>query len=300
MTKQTILVTGATGKTGASVIGQLIDKGFPVRALVRRADERSERLAALGAAVIVGDLLDIASVRSAVDGVNRAYFVYPPAEGLLEATTCFAQAAKEAGLEAVVNMSQIIAREGHPSPLTRQHWLAERVLDWAEIGAIHIRPTFFAEMPFILNGTTITSEGRIYQPHGAGRHAPVTAEDIARVVAAVLENPTTHIGKTYVVTGPQAMSQDDIAAVFDKVLGKPVEYIDLPLDHWRRAMADAGLPAFVIEHLSRASVDHKNGAFDTVTDVVREITGQPAQAFEDFVRNHIGQLAPQTEALHHA
>ena len=87
MTNPTILVTGAAGKTGAAVIAQLIDKGFPLRALVRRADERSAHLAALGAEVVVGDLLDIESLRSALEGAKRAYFVYPPADRLLEATT---------------------------------------------------------------------------------------------------------------------------------------------------------------------------------------------------------------------
>ena len=291
MTNPTILVTGATGKTGAAVVAQLIDKGFPVRALVRRADERSARLAALGATVVVGDLLDIESLRSALAGAKRAYFVYPPADRLLEATTNFAVAAKEAGVEAVANMSQIIARAGHPSPLSRQHWLAERVLDWAEVGAVHVRPTFFAEMPLLLNAETIASEGRIYQPHGDGRHAPVAAGDIARVVVAVLADPEPHRGKTYVVTGPEAMSQGDIAAVFARVLGKPVEYVDAPLEDWRRAMANAGLPAFVVEHLSRMSVDHKNGLFDAVTDVVAEVGGRPAQPFEGFVRENVGRLA---------
>ena len=291
MTNPTILVTGAAGETGAAVVAQLIDKDFPVRALVRRADERSAHLAALGAEVVVGDLLDIESLRSALEGAKRAYFVYPPADRLLEATTNFAVAAKQAGVEAVANMSQIIARAGHPSPLSRQHWLAERVLDWAEVGAVHVRPTFFAEMPLLLNAATIASEGRIYQPHGDGRHAPVAAGDIARVVVAVLANPEPHRGKTYVVTGPEAMSQGDIAAVFARVLGKPVEYVDAPLDDWRRAMADAGLPAFVVEHLSRVSVDHKNGLFDAVTDVVAEVGGRPAQPFEDFVRENVGRLA---------
>ena len=291
MTNPTILVTGAAGETGAAVVAQLIDKGFPVRALVRRADERSARLAALGAEVVVGDLLDIESLRGTLEGAKRAYFVYPPADRLLAATTNFAVAAKQAGVEAVANMSQIIARAGHPSPLSRQHWLAERVLDWAEVGAVHVRPTFFAEMPLLLNAATIASEGRIYQPHGDGRHAPVAAGDIARVVVAVLANPEPHRGKTYVVTGPEAMSQGDIAAVFARVLGKPVEYVDAPLDDWRRAMADAGLPAFVVEHLSRVSVDHKNGLFDAVTDVVAEVGGRPAQPFEDFVRENVGRLA---------
>ncbi len=82
MTKPTILVTGATGKTGAHVVDRLIGKGFPVRALVHRADERAERLAERGVGIVVGDLLDIAVLRTALRSVERAFFVYPPADRL--------------------------------------------------------------------------------------------------------------------------------------------------------------------------------------------------------------------------
>lgn len=286
MTKPTILVTGATGKTGAHVVEQLIKIGFPVRALVHRRDERSARLTSLGAHVVEGDFLDAESLRAPLAGVKRAYFCYPVMDRLLEGTTNFALVAKEVGLEAIVNMSQIIAREGHPSPLTRQHWLAERVLDWAGIGATHIRPTFFAENPLMFNAAGIAGEGKLYQPHGDGRHAAVTSEDIARVVVGVLTDPGPHIGKVYKVTGPEALSQKEMAATFSRILGRPVEYVDLPLERWQKAMADAGLPPFAIAHLSYVSEDHKNGAFDQVTDVVRKVGGLPPRTFEDFVRDN--------------
>lgn len=291
MSKPTILVTAATGKTGSLVVEKLIAKDFPVRALVRRRDDRSARLESLGAEVVPGDLLDIESLRIAVEGVKRAYFVYPPADRLLEATTNFAHVARERGLESVVNMSQIIARAGHPSPLSREHWLAERVLDWADVGVTHIRPTFFAEMPFMLNRATIAAEGRIYQAHGDGRHAPVASEDIARVVVALLENPQPHRGKTYVLTGPEAMTQHDIASAFAKVLGKPVDYVEIPSDDWKAAVTAAGLPAFVANHLGHLTKDYKDGRFDRVTDAVFEITGTPPRSFAAFVRENVGALA---------
>ena len=87
--------------------------------------------------------------------VARAYFTYPLAERLLEATTIFAAAAKEAGVEAIVNMSQITARDDHPSPAARQHWLAERVLDWSGIGVTHLRPPFFLENFLTLAAKTV-------------------------------------------------------------------------------------------------------------------------------------------------
>ena len=135
--KPRILVTGAAGKSGSAVVEQMLSRGFPVRALVRRRDERSARLASLGADVVVTDLLDLSAVRAAVQGVRRVYFVYPPqGELLVEATSIIAVAARDAGVEALVNMSQISAREDSQSPLARQHWFSERILDWADIGAV--------------------------------------------------------------------------------------------------------------------------------------------------------------------
>ena len=141
-----ILVTAATGNTGAPTVKILRDAGRRVRALVHTADERSEALAALGAEVVEGDLLDLHSTSSALAGVSTAYFCFPVFPGtLLPATAIFAQAASEAGVKAVVNMSQISARREAKSNAAQQHWLAERLLDRSAFITTHLRPTFFAE-----------------------------------------------------------------------------------------------------------------------------------------------------------
>ena len=284
MTTPKILVTGAGGKTASYVVEQLIEEGFPVRALVRRLDERSDRLTSLGAEVVVGDFLDIESLRSAMAGIKRAYFCYPPADRLLEATTNFAIVAKEVDLEALVNMSQFEVRDAHQSHLANQHWLGERVLEWSGLNVTHIRPTFFAEMSLILNAKTITSEGKMYLPYGDGKHAPVSAEDIARVVVGVLTNPGPHTGEIYKVTGPEDLSIAEIAEIFNTALGKPVEYVDIPLEVWQKALADLGLSPFLIQHLGHMAVDHKNGFFAGVTNVVHKVGGRQPQSLEDFIR----------------
>jgi NAD(P)H dehydrogenase (quinone) len=129
MSNLRFLITGATGATGGAAAAQLLDKGECVRAFVHREDERSEALRMRGVEIVVGDLLDFDAVREALKGVDRAYFVYPIRPGLIDATAFFAQAAKEAGLDGVVNMSQISAREDSKSYAARNHWIAERVFD---------------------------------------------------------------------------------------------------------------------------------------------------------------------------
>ena len=220
MSKPLILVTGATGKTGANVVEQLVKRGFTVRALAHRRDGRSQRLEALGVEVVFGDFLDLQSMREAMAGVNRAYFCYPPqGDRLVDATANFAVAARDAGVDTLVNMSQISAREDSESPLARHHWLSENIFDWADIGAVHVRPTFFAEDLFISGGKTISLEGKLYLPFGSQRHAPVAAADIARVVVGILADPTLYVGERYVVTGPKNMRIAEMAEVLSNELG---------------------------------------------------------------------------------
>ena len=127
MGKQTILVTGSTGKTGTQVVRQLLDAGWPVRAAVHRLDERSERLQKLGAEVVVTDLYDYEQTLAAMQGIRRAYFCPPVQPFMIQAAAVFAAAAADAGLEFIAQLSQWIASPAHPSIHTRQLWLVERM-----------------------------------------------------------------------------------------------------------------------------------------------------------------------------
>jgi uncharacterized protein YbjT (DUF2867 family) len=129
---------GQQGSTGNRVVQLLMQSGIPVRALVHQVDERSERLQKLGAEVLAGDLLDPHLVRKAMQNIKRAYFTYPVADGLLEATAIFAMAAREARTELVVNMSQLQSTPVAPSFRNLQHRLADQIFDWAQVGAVHL------------------------------------------------------------------------------------------------------------------------------------------------------------------
>src|ERR1700756_4609315 len=286
---------GSHGATGNHVARQLLARGMRVRAFVRRADERADELKKLGAEIAVGDIRDYDAVHAALDGVQRAYFTYPLADGLLLATATFAAAGKQTGLQSVVNMSQITARPDHASPASRQHWLAERVLDWSGIGVTHLRPPFFLENLFNVAAPTVRTEGKIYLPYGQGRHAPIAGEDIARVAVGILTDPAAHRGKTYVPTGPASLSMMEQANVFSRVLGRPVDYVDIPVERWRQILSHVDvMTPWLIEHLSRVAESHQHGEFDTVTDVVETIGGVLPQSLEVFIRqNQIAFEAPQ-------
>lgn len=280
----TILVTGATGATGRYTTEQLLAKGYAVRTFAHHEDDRSKRLVDSGAEVVFGDLLDFESVRAALKRVQRAYFVYPIRPSLAYATVQFAQAAKEAGVEFIVNMSQKSAREDSKSHAALEHWLSERVFDWSGIPTAHIRPTYFAE--WLLYLAPLIREGRMPVPFGAtGRHAPVAAEDQASVIAGLLENPSSHGGKIYPLFGPVELSQPEIAAVVGRVLGRRIKYEQVTSEKFLAACFATPIP-HLAQHLHEVAIDHHNGIFAGTNNVIQEIGGRQPMTVEQFVTKH--------------
>jgi NAD(P)H dehydrogenase (quinone) len=300
-----ILITGATGDTGGYAIEQLLQKGHEVRALVHRIDDRSRRFDDKGVEVVAGDYLDLGAMRTAVKGVRRAYFVYPIRPGIIQATAYFAQAAREAGVEAIANMSQISAREDARSHAARDHWVAERVFDWSGIAVAHLRPTFFAE--WLLYNAPMIKGGTLAMPFGAGKHAPVAAEDQARVIVGILENPAPHRGKVYPLHGPKEYTPAEIAQVLSGMLGKDVRYKQVPMEELLQRRASSQSPApgqvnartaygeleqlqrgelkesFVLQHIREVALDHQAGIFAGTNDVIETIGGRPPMSLEAFI-----------------
>ena len=278
------LITGATGKTGMHTVRFLLDQGHRVRALVHRHDERSQHLDDLGADVVAGDMLDFAAVSAAMVGVTGAYFCYQSGQGhLLEATTIFAQAATEAAIRNVVNMSQICARREAVSHIAHHHWLAERLLDRTTLMTTHLRPTFFAENLTAALFWVRNSEGGVVRmPFGDGRHAPIAAVDQARLIAAILPNPRPHDRQIYPLYGPEELHHDAIAAKMQQVLGYPVRYQPLDIPDYARALSARGASDLFIQHMSSVAVDYRNGIFAGTNNLIEVITGTAPLTVEDF------------------
>jgi uncharacterized protein YbjT (DUF2867 family) len=287
MSKASILVSGATGFTGKKTVEILRAKDIAVRALVRKEDDRAAELRALGAEVVIGDLLDLNATRAALEGIQTAYFVYPIAPGLIDATARFALAATEAGVKSVVNMSQISARRVALSNAALDHYTAERVFDWSGLAMTHLRPTYFSQWLIYPHWRKhIVEKGEIRLPFGDGRHAPIAAEDQARLIAEILQNPSPHRGKTYPLHGPIELSQQGVADAVGEVLGRPIKYVPITLEQYRQELADAGLPPFLIQHLNEVAQDYQHGVFAGEDSIIRQVTGEAPMTVQEFVTLH--------------
>jgi NAD(P)H dehydrogenase (quinone) len=282
------LVSGATGRTGGAAIDELLKMGKHVRAYVRSDGERAAALRARGVDIAIGDFTDIDRIRAAMEGIRSAYFLHPIAPGIISATAYFAQAAKEAGVTAIVNMSQISSRREAKSHAAQDHWVAERVFDWSGVATTHLRPTFFADwLVYPHLGKNIWARKKIEFPFGNGRHAPIASEDQGRVVAHLLANPEGHEGKIYTLHGPVEMNHTEIAAAMSKVLGATIEYAPTSITEFKQNMEQQlKFPPFLVQHLVEVAQNYRDGIFAGTNDNVEKITGTPALSVPAFIEKH--------------
>lgn len=280
-----ILVTGAAGgrqgSTGRTVAELLLERGHPVRTLVRSDDQRAARLRELGAEVVIGDLREIASLLPAVRGVRRIYFTYPVSEGLLDATAALAAAAEEEGVEQVVNVSQLAAAPDAPTPHMRRHWLAERVLDRADVGAVHLRAAvFFENLAVVVDA----HQGReLALPLGSPETVLplIAAEDVARVAVGFLTGPATGVDPVCRLTGLILTAGEAAAAL-------AADYTTLEQEDWESRAPRIYQDAVAEEHLARLweifRLIGSGHELYQVTPAIEKLGGRPPLTLHEFTR----------------
>src|ERR1043165_3294115 len=278
-----ILVTGAAGRIGGigrTVTGLLLKQGKSVRAMVRNEDERAQALRHMGAEVVVGDLLDLDSLHRAIAGCETMYFGMSLSDTYLAATVNVAAVAKHYGVKALINMSQMTLAqmsitETTPSPQHKLHWLAEQALNWSGLPVVHVRPTGFLEGFFLLfTADSVKESNQIRLPFGAGKTSPVAAEDVARVLAALLVDPQPHIGKIYHLTGPQSENMHFYAQEYSKALDRTITFQDIAVEPWRAGLLERGLPVHLVNHLATMADLHRAGRYARMSHDVLRPQGQ--------------------------
>ena len=293
-----ILVTGVPGNIGSvggSIVKLLRERNLPVRALVRRLDERSQALRdETGAELVVADLTNGADVVRALHGCKRMYFGMSISPPYLQATVVVAAGAKKIpDFEILVNISQMTVSqmsltEMTKSPQQQQHWLAEQVLNWSGVPVVHVRSTIFIE-PFFssMAASSIAKDGTIRLPFGSAKTSPISASDVARVISTILEDPTGHLGKVYELTGPQSEDMNEMAKEYATALNQPVKYVDVPYDKWlKEELMPVGLSQYVFDHISTMAKLHAENRYDRLTSDVQKLTGKPSMSVREYVTAH--------------
>ena len=284
MVKPKILVTGATGKTGSTIVSELRKHDMPVRAIVSREDDRSAALKKIGAEIVVADMYDPEQLYNAAKGTQRAYYLPLMRPYMIHAATAFAVAAREAKLDCIVQMSQWTSSASHPAALTRQTWLVDRMVSMIP-GVAHIlfNPGMFADN-FLRVMDFAALLGIFPVLMGDSQCAPISNEDMGKAVAALLrDDPAKHAGKSYRPTGPALLSGRDMAKIIAKVVGHGVAPVHLPLWMFRKVARQQKVDPYQIYALLQYITDNTQGTFSFeggVTRVMEDLTGEPAESFE--------------------
>ena len=158
---------------------------------------------------------------------------------------------------------------------------AERLLDRSAFATAHLRPTFFAE--WLAWQWSRDDDGGVFRlPFADGRHAPIAAVDQARVIAAILRNPTPHDRQIYPLYGPTELDYDGIAAKVAAVLGFPVRYEPVDIDAFADVLRVEGHGDYFVQHITNVAQDYRDGIFAGTNNLVEVITGTPALTVEQF------------------
>lgn len=278
-----ILVTGATGSNGTELLKLLSARGVPARAMVRSTDKAGAIAALPGIEIVAGDFDDDASLGRALHGIGRA-FLLTNSTGRAEAQQMsFVAAAKREGVRHIVKLSQFAADEASPVRFLRYHAAVERAIRETGLDYTFLRPNLF--MQGLLGfAPTIKAEGRFYAAVGEAKVSTVDVRDNAAAAAAALTGEG-HAGKTYTLTGPEALSHAEMAARLSDVLGRTVAFVDVPPKAMREALSHTPMPAWQADGLIEDYAHYHRGEAAAVTSGVKDATGAAPRPFTTFARD---------------
>jgi uncharacterized protein YbjT (DUF2867 family) len=238
-------------------------------------------------------MFDISQVADAMDGANRLYFNPPYHPHALDSAVAFAVAARRSGVEAVVALGQWLASPEHPSLMTRQAWLTDRLFELLPNTAhVAVDPGYFADN-YLQLVPMAAQLGVLPTPTGAGRNAPPSNEDIARVAVGALLDPYRHDGRAYRPTGPTLLSGADIADAVGEALGRRVRHIDIPPRMFLRAVRvnarRLGADVFFQSSLRHYLPEHALGTWEAggPTTHVRDVAGVEPEDFLTIARRYV-------------
>ena len=281
-----ILVTGATGKVGREVVRLLAAERIPARALVR-SPEAAGDIAAAGAELAAGDLEKPQTLDRAMAGVDRLYLASRAEPKLPEREGNAIDAARRAGVRFVVKIS-VSGGPDSPTQIGRWHWAAEKQLQTSGIAATVLRPTLYMQGAFEWL-PQIAAKGEFHVPMGDGRASVVDARDVAAMAVASLKAGGLP-QRLYDVTGPEAVSFDEIADAVSNAAGRRVDYVDVTPRQWKKEWLAAGMPGWLADDFLVLYGAYRQGYGAAVSPAVPDVTGRPARSFRDFVRDHAARF----------
>ena len=280
-----VLVTGPTGTVGRHVTRGLSDTDADVRAGVRSVERARESLP--GSADLVSfDFEKPETWGRAFDGIDALFLVRPPEMTRVHRhITPAVDAAARVGVEHVVFLSVLGAEKNPLLP----HRRIERHLQDSDLTYTFLRASFFMQNFYVVHQSEITERGELFVPAGDGKTSFVDARDVAAVGVETVVDPI-HRNRAYDITGPDALTYHDAAAIFSDVLGRDIEYADPGLVEFVVTATSRGvsLPFALVQAIVYTTA--RFGLAGRVTDDVERLLGRPPRSLAEFVGDHTGEF----------
>ena len=290
---ETVLVTGASGTVGSALVSLLADQGVRVRAASRRG--RLPGRAAKGALGVQVELRDPQSVAEALVGVDRLFLSTPLEEDMADVAARVVAQACQAGVRQIVRLSAFGAGGGGKTRLAAIHEQTEACLRRAGVPWVFLRPNAFMQNTVAQFAQGIRHDGAFCAPQGAGRVSAVDARDIAAVAARVLTQSPS-VNACYELTGREALSNQDIAAIVGRLLGREIQYFDTEPGETRATLLAQGLSEWLTDIVMELYDLSSRGGAARVSPDVAVLLGRAPISFQDFAADYAAHFHPESPA----
>ena len=289
-----ILVSGATGLTGGEVVRQLSARGVPVRALVRDRGKAAALAALPHVEVVTGDMARPETLALPFAGVDRAMLISSSDATMFDVQSNFVTAAAKSGVAHVVKLSGIMPELDSAFRFARMHGEAEKFLKASGMAFTHLRAGEFMAS-YLRQVPSIVAKSAIFLPMEDARIASIDTADVAAIAALVLTQDG-HAGKTYPITGPEALTMAEVAAILSTVTGKPITYVNVPPEGAKRAQLASGLPPYLVDGLVELFAERRNGKESRVWPDAERLLGRRPTSFAEYAARNAaifrGESAP--------
>lgn len=283
MANQILSIIGSTGNIGNELIDLLSDARSSVRAVLRNIN-KSRNLPSV--AWIQADMENESLLDTVLAGTDRLFILTGNHPGFGQVQVRIIEAAERLGVKHVVKLSALGASPHTKSPLAHEHWLAEEALKKSGMSWTILRPHVFMQNWLGELAATVRAEGVIYAAIGEGKIPFIDARDIAAVAAKALLHPAKHSGKTYVLTGGEAIGYNTLAEALSKATGRPIMYKSLSMDEMRSRLESQGFKPNMIEsYLALASYQKAGGATERISDDIVDVLNRPPRSAEQFAED---------------
>lgn len=279
-----ILVTGATGTVGTSVVEELASGDTQFRAMVRDLD-RGKKILGSKVKLARANLVDPSSLAAAMDGISTLFLLTPPDARTLTHNKNIVEAAKEAGVKHVVKLSAIGASAESPLQLGRWHAAVEREVEESGMEYTFLQAGSFMQN-FFQDVQSIRERSALYSNRGDGKIAMIDTRDIAEIAAKILTEPRSHSKKTYVLTGREAISDIEVAEELSRVLGRPIECVPISPIKARETMERMGLPDWLTSDLLLLGEFAREGHMAEVSPHAKKLLRRQPRTFATFAKDY--------------